>query len=721
MPVPALNRVSDAVMPSVTAPKNRRRPDIEGLRAVAALLIAVYHIWFGTVSGGVDVFLLLTGFLITGSLVRAMEREGRIDFAAFWTKLVKRLFPAGAVVLGAVLVMTYLFFPRSQWMAVIDDVRASVLYYGNWHLALGAVDYMAENAAASPVQHFWSLAVQGQFYLLWPILITVTGLVAVWLGARVRRAALVSVGSVFTVSFGYSLWITSTDPVWAYFDTGARLWELALGGLLALVVHRVNLPGRLRLAAGWIGLVALIMCGFVIGDSLPYPGYASLWPTLAALLIILAGAGEAENSRFSANRLLGLRPLTWLGGHAYTLFLWHWPVLIVYLELTDRVKPSLSGGFLVLGASFAAALGTSWVIDGGVDRVTRRLRTPSWSLAAGIIFIIPVLVAGALWGQSIERDRQLRTELSSNPLAYPGAAVHLDQDLAENLPALPVYPDTTTAARDTVDQTRECNALVDQSEVITCEFGDLESDYTIALVGSSHVRHWFQALETLADQHGWRLVTMTKNACQFSPETQYTRNGNEFASCSAWNEKVMEELTELRPDTVFGLATLTRKGSGAEEYVPEGFVERWHQLDEMGIDVVAVRDTPRFSFNVPECTDRNAPEECSEAQANSMAERAPFKDLTDLPHNTRFLDLTDYLCQDDVCHGVIGNQLVFYDNNHFSYAFSQSLAMVMEPYLLEAIGHTLPEDDLTLFDIAMSGQENELVPAASEERDDSTL
>ncbi|WP_051072826.1 acyltransferase family protein [Nocardiopsis valliformis] len=708
-------------MPSVTAPKNRRRPDIEGLRAVAALLIAVYHIWFGTVSGGVDVFLLLTGFLITGSLVRAMEREGRIDFAAFWTKLVKRLFPAGAVVLGAVLVMTYLFFPRSQWMAVIDDVRASVLYYGNWHLALGAVDYMAENAAASPVQHFWSLAVQGQFYLLWPILITVTGLVAVWLGARVRRAALVSVGSVFTVSFGYSLWITSTDPVWAYFDTGARLWELALGGLLALVVHRVNLPGRLRLAAGWIGLVALIMCGFVIGDSLPYPGYASLWPTLAALLIILAGAGEAENSRFSANRLLGLRPLTWLGGHAYTLFLWHWPVLIVYLELTDRVKPSLSGGFLVLGASFAAALGTSWVIDGGVDRVTRRLRTPSWSLAAGIIFIIPVLVAGALWGQSIERDRQLRTELSSNPLAYPGAAVHLDQDLAENLPALPVYPDTTTAARDTVDQTRECNALVDQSEVITCEFGDLESDYTIALVGSSHVRHWFQALETLADQHGWRLVTMTKNACQFSPETQYTRNGNEFASCSAWNEKVMEELTELRPDTVFGLATLTRKGSGAEEYVPEGFVERWHQLDEMGIDVVAVRDTPRFSFNVPECTDRNAPEECSEAQANSMAERAPFKDLTDLPHNTRFLDLTDYLCQDDVCHGVIGNQLVFYDNNHFSYAFSQSLAMVMEPYLLEAIGHTLPEDDLTLFDIAMSGQENELVPAASEERDDSTL
>jgi hypothetical protein len=329
-------------------------------------------------------------------------------------------------------------------------------------------------------------------------------------------------------------------------------------------------------------------------------------------------------------------------------------------------------------------------------------------------------VAGTLWGQSIERDRQLRTELSSNPLAYPGAAVHLDRDLTENLPALPIYPDTTTVARDTVDQTRECNVLMDGAEVITCEFGDLESEYTIALVGSSHARHWFQALRTLADQHGWRLVTMTKNACQFSPEVQQFR-GSEYTECAEWNENVMVELAALEPDTVFTLASLTSRHDERQERVPDGFVERWYQLEEMGIDVVAIRDTPRFSFRVPDCIDRKERSECSEPRTKSMAERAPYKDLTDLPHNTRFLDLTDYLCQDDVCHGVIGNQLVFYDNNHFSYAFSQSLAMVMEPYLLEAIGHTLHEDELTLFDIAMSGQENELVPAASEERDGATL
>ncbi|GAB3694323.1 acyltransferase family protein [Nocardiopsis oceani] len=708
MSVPALNNVTDAVASPVTA-KSRRRPDIEGLRAVAALLIAVYHIWFGTVSGGVDVFLLLTGFLITGSLVRAMERDGRIAFGAFWTKLVKRLFPAGAVVLGAVLVMAYLFFPRSQWMTVIDDVRAAALYYGNWHLALGSVDYMAESAAASPVQHFWSLAIQGQFYLVWPILITAAGLIAVWLGVRIRHVAAAAVGTVFAVSLGYSLWITSTEPVWAYFDTGARLWELAMGGLLALVIHRVKLPGWLSLVSGWLGLVALVLCGFVIGDSIPYPGYASLWPTLAALLVILAGAGNVEPHRLSANHFLGMRPLTWLGGHAYTLFLWHWPVLIVYLELTERVRPSLSGGFLVLGASFAAALLTSWVIDGGVNRVTRRLRTPSWSLAAGVIFIIPVLVGGAMWGQSLERDRQLRAELSSNPLAYPGAAVHLDEEVAENLPELPVYPDTSTAARDTIDQTDECNnATTDDTEAVTCEFGNVGSDYTIALVGSSHVRHWFQAVETLADQHGWHMVLMTKNGCQFSDQVHY-RGGSVDEACGTWNDNVMDELTELSPDAVFTLASLTPGSADGEEQIPEGFLERWRQLDAMGIDTIAVRDTPRFDFNVAECVDRNSPAECSAPRSDSMAPEAPFKNLANVPHNTRFLDMTDYLCSDEVCHGAIGNQLVFYDNHHLTYAFSQSLAVVMEPHILEATGHA-PMGEPTLMEAATALQNQEAHP-----------
>nr|WP_231640670.1 acyltransferase family protein [Nocardiopsis sp. NRRL B-16309] len=673
------------------SPRTAHRTDIEGLRAVAALLIAVYHIWFGTVSGGVDVFLVLTGFLITGSLVRAMERDGRLAFGAFWSKLARRLFPSGAVVLAAVLVGTYLLLPRSRWTDVIADVQASALYYGNWHLSLGSVDYMAENASAGPVQHFWSLGVQGQFYLLWPVLITLAGLVALRCGLRVRTAALAAVGAVLAASFGYSLWITATDPVWAYFDTGARLWELALGGVLALVIARVRLPRALRMALGWTGLSALVMCGLVIGDSLPYPGVASLWPALAAAAVLLAGAGGDAPARLSATRLLGARPLVWLGGRAYTLFLWHWPILVFYLEVTGLERPTLAGGLFVLGSAFAAALLTTWSVDGSLTRLTRTLRAPSWSLAAGVLFVVPVLLAGLVWGQAIEHDRRLRHELSSDPMSYPGAAVTLNPVLAENLPALPVYPDTATVATDTVDQTRDCNALTDATEVVSCEFGDPEAGFTLVLAGSSHARHWFQGLRAVTEQHGWRLVMMTKNACQFSTDEQVYR-GEPYTECTDWNADVMERIAEIGPDAVFTTATRTTTGGEADdppgtppERTPDGYVERWRELEELGVAVLAVRDTPRFGFDVAECVDHEGAHGCVEEQSFSMAERPPYEELADVPANTRFLDLTEHLCGDGVCRGVIGNQLAYYDSNHFSHAFSRSLAVVLEPYLLESL------------------------------------
>src|SRR5690625_5062052 len=217
---------------------SRHRPEIEGLRAVAVVLVLVYHVWFGRVSGGVDVFLLLTGFLITGSLLRALERDGRISFSAYWSRLARRLVPAAVVVLAGILAATYLFLPPSRWSGVLEEVRAAALYHENWVLAQKAVDYLAREEALSPVQHFWSLSIQGQFYLLWPLLLALGALVAARLGTSVRRAALTAVTVVFAVSLAYSVWITGSDQPWAYFDTGARLWEPALGAVLALVVHR---------------------------------------------------------------------------------------------------------------------------------------------------------------------------------------------------------------------------------------------------------------------------------------------------------------------------------------------------------------------------------------------------------------------------------------------------------------------------------------------------
>lgn len=661
----------------------QHRPEIEGLRTVAVLLVAVYHIWFGTVSGGVDVFLLLTGFLITGSLVRAMEREGRIGFAAFWARLARRLFPAASVVLAGVLVGAFLLQPRSRWSETLSEVIASGLYYVNWHLSFGAVDYMAENSAASPVQHFWSLAIQGQFYLLWPVLVTAVAFAARRFGFSLVQGMTAATAAVTAVSLGYSVWITSAEPAWAYFDTGARLWELALGGLLAMVLPHVRVPAGARVLMGWLGLTALVLCGLMVADRLAYPGYASLWPTTAAALVILAGT---TGSRFGADRLLTWRPLTAFGGTAYPLFLWHWPVLVFYLEVTERVRPSLVGGFYVLGTSLVLAFATTWLVEGGVERLARRRTTPAWSLALAAGFLAPVMAGATLWSGELAAQQRLRAELSTDVNSYPGAAVLVNRELAEGVPSLPVYPDTANAAEVTRDDTQGCNTPIPSSELYPCEFGADEAEYTIALVGSSHSRHWYRALRRIAEDNGWRLVLLTKNACHFSAEPQL-RGGSEYTECTEWNDNVMHYLDQRRPDAVFTTATRTVPDSRTgREHVVDGSVERWHQMEKLGIDVIAVRDTPRFSFDVPECVDRRGADDCTEPRSHSLEDTFPVEHLDSVPKNVAFLDLTPYLCPEDQCVTVLGNQLMYYDTDHFSYSFSQSLAGVLAPHLQDALG-----------------------------------
>ncbi|GAB3996059.1 hypothetical protein GCM10029992_15000 [Glycomyces albus] len=290
---------------AITPAGPRFRPEIQGLRAVAVLLVAVYHIWFGRVSGGVDVFLLLTGFFITGSLLREIERHGRVRPVGFLARISRRLIPTAAVVLIGILAASYLWLPPSRWSAVLSETVASALYYENWALADNAVDYLVRDQAASPLQHFWSLSIQGQFYPIWLALLAALAVAARWMRERPHRLVFAACASVFAVSLTYSIMKTATDQAWAYFDTGARLWEFALGGMLAILIDRLR-PGRgLRLVMGWAGLAALLSCGALLQVSTSFPGYVALWPVGAAVLVIAAGT---SGHRLGADRLLSLRP-----------------------------------------------------------------------------------------------------------------------------------------------------------------------------------------------------------------------------------------------------------------------------------------------------------------------------------------------------------------------------------------------------------------------------
>jgi peptidoglycan/LPS O-acetylase OafA/YrhL len=280
--------------------RSRFRPELQGLRALAVVLVVVYHVWVGRVSGGVDVFFLITGFLITGGLHRAAARGG-VDVLATWRRQFSRLLPAVTVVLVAGVVAGFWLLPENRWMPTVRETVASLLFLQNWELAHNSVDYAARDNAASIVQHFWSLSIQGQFYLLAPLVVAGVAIATRRDGADLHRRLTGTLLAVGAASFAYSVYLTLVNQPLAYFHSATRIWEFALGGLLALWISRIEdrpelTPGT-RAVLGWGGVAALVSCGILLQVDRAFPGWAALWPTLAAAMVLVAGAVRAPVRR----------------------------------------------------------------------------------------------------------------------------------------------------------------------------------------------------------------------------------------------------------------------------------------------------------------------------------------------------------------------------------------------------------------------------------------
>ncbi|SHK76528.1 Peptidoglycan/LPS O-acetylase OafA/YrhL, contains acyltransferase and SGNH-hydrolase domains [Nocardiopsis flavescens] len=677
-------------MPSPTAPEETgrarpvevgtggHRPGIDGLRAVAVLLVAAYHIWLGRVSGGVDVFLMLTGLLVTSSLLRAATGGG-IRYGAFLARLAARLLPTAALVVLFTLAGTWLFLPQTQWREAPGGAVAALLGHTNWRLALDSVDYLARDGVPDPFQHFWSLAVQWQFYLVWPALVAGAVLLARRAGRDPRRPLLWVLAAVFALSLAYSVVVTRVNQPWAYFDTGARVWEPALGGLVALLLPLLNPGRRTRLALGWAGLAALVLCGVLLQVSTAFPGFAALWPTLAAAAVI--AAASPAGGAVGADRLLSSRPLRYLGSISYALYLWHWPVLVFYLAATGRELATPQGGAAVLAVSVLAAAATTPL----ADRLAARgrgagRRAVLRGTAVAVAFLLPTLGAAGAWAGVQNAERARWDALLADGTSYPGAAV---SDGAAAAPGTPVYPPVSLAAEDAPATYADgCNQTTMDSEVLVCEYGSPDPERTVALVGGSHAAHWFPALDVIAVENDWRLVNIVKGACLFTDAPQVYK-GESYTSCAEWNRGVMEELERLRPDTVFTTGTTTSLDASAgfgEEQVVDGYTDRWRELGEWGIEVVAVRDTPRFGFDVPGCLAGADPADtgaCTTGPERSLAPVSPLEEAA-LPANVTALDLTDLFCEPDVCRPVIGNVLVYWDASHIGATFMRTLAPELE-------------------------------------------
>jgi peptidoglycan/LPS O-acetylase OafA/YrhL len=666
------------------------QPYIQGLRALAVAMVVIYHLYPSLLPGGfvgVDVFFVISGYLITGQLWRGFNRTGKVALAEFWGRRARRIVPAAALVLTVTWVFSRLLLPATQLANTAEQIRASALYYQNWLLAHDAVDYLKSTDAASPVQHFWSLSVEEQFYLVWPLLFLAAGLVARRHSGRTRRVTVACLAAALVAgSLAYSVYDTRTDPQAAYFVTTTRMWELGMGGLLVLM------PERLRRALGgqgwlgWAGLWMVLASPFVLRGTAAFPGAVALLPTAGAALLIVGGSGGA---RLGPARLMSVRPMVFLGGISYSLYLWHWPLIVLYTSAIGRPVSPRSGPVLA-----ALAVLVAWLTKVGVEdpvRLSRIFAGHGWrsvcTAAAAIVpaSLVSVYLAAlpATWNGALGAN-------------YPGAAALADP--GRHVRPEPVLP-SLASLQAAIPQYWQQGCLDYGPVPKVCVYGDTTSPVvTVALVGDSVAGNWFPALQQIAVQRHWKLVTDLHAKCAWTA-TMMVDNGTNApsTSCHDWGGAVLSDLlTKIRPDVVItsalaGQGTVSHPAPGPQAYadVAAGMAQYWRQLEANQISVVAIRETPTIYNLVPGyCVSRHGSSSaaCDEPRSQAVLTDPPTERAArQLGGTVKVIDMNSLICGPVECSPVVGNVMVYVDSAHLTSSYSETLAPFLEPRLLRSV------------------------------------
>ncbi|MEV0759030.1 acyltransferase family protein [Nocardia sp. NPDC050435] len=651
------------------------RRDLDGLRGVAILLVVAFHIWFRRVSGGVDVFLVLSGFFFTGMLLRRVESDDSGPILPTLRRTAKRLLPALVVVLAAVSVASVLLSPYTQWAGIADQTLASIFYYQNWQLALTWSDYLAADPSVSPLQHLWSMAVQGQFYLAALLVIAVlAGLLRQFgRGEMLRPVVLILTLVVVPLSFVYAMRGTETHQAWNYYDTFARGWELLTGSALAVLAPLIRLARPIRQTLAVLGLAGVLLCGVVLDGANQFPGPAALLPVAATVAVILAGANLVAAERPAPNRWLASPVPVRLGELAYGLYLWHWPLLIFYMAESGQHRVGPAAGLALIALSLALA----WFTHRCIEQPLRgRSRARHW--AGPVVALLGVLVvsASSIWHVVIDaRPDEPIAGLDQN--LYPGA-----EALVHGIPVppAPLRPSLFEAAADVPPPTRDgCIADWDTREVITCVYGDQTAERTLAVVGSSHAEHWLPALQVLAAEHRFRLEVYLKMGCPLTVAAAPEYQGESNPDCRDWSHEVIDRLAVDRPDWIF--TTGTRPVDEGGDETPRDYLDVWTALAERGLNVVAIRDTPWLRrdggvrYRAVDCLGGGGdPLSCGMRRDAALSPVDPAAEPAAGFPNVTPIDLTDAVCQTDICPVAAGNVLIYHDEHHLTASYSRSLA-----------------------------------------------
>jgi len=675
-----------------------RRLDIQGLRAIAVLSVVVFHLrplWLPGGFVGVDIFFVISGYLITSHLVKEAVGTGSVRIGRFWGRRVRRLMPAATVVLVATAIATVVLLPLSQWTTVATQIVASAASLQNWVLAGSSVDYLHATELPSPLQHFWSLSVEEQFYIALPLVILGVVFVAARRGWQSTTALKVTIAVLAVASLVYSIVASSTIPEIAYFSTFTRAFELLIGSALALWLPSI----RPTLAwSRWLtlsGLAAIAASLVFITGATVFPGYAALLPTLGVAAVIAGGSGF-EVSR--VQRVLEWRPVTWVGDISYSLYLWHWPAIVFAGALLGTATLSRRALVIVaVGSVVVAWLSKRFVEDvfqthsaGTVDATdSRSRRIRRHPLLLGAALLATSALAAGLVQANLVRVVDLQRVAASEENS-PGARLLDPAFDRSTFPDLPTVPGPDVLALQTLERqlTEECLALDGTAGIVSCTAGDPDGAKTVLLVGDSHAAMWLPALDEIGAREHWRVVLASKRSCPLiQPDGPVGEGYPVTQSCLAWNADIPAFVDGIHPDLV-----VTSPMWYALDRPPEvisaiagDYARQYETIQAAGYPMVAITETPLFTgFSSADCLSSTHPDVAACSQKMNAA-RVAGEPRVDLVHEMDpalgVIDVTDVICPDGVCYSAIGNVISFRDDNHLTDPFARSLAWAVDARL----------------------------------------
>jgi peptidoglycan/LPS O-acetylase OafA/YrhL len=677
------------------ATPRRFRPDVEGLRAIAIAIVVLYHFQLGPFAGGyvgVDVFFVISGFVITSMLIREREQTQRTSLLDFYARRMRRILPAAALVIVATTLATFIVLGIVQGQSTTADARAAALFFANFHFAAQRLNYFTSNLSPSPLVHYWSLSIEEQFYFVWPtLLLAACGLIA---SVHNRLKLGVILSAIIASSFVYSIVLTSQNQPLAYYSSFTRAWELAIGALIAVAWPLVaRIPRSVAAVLSWIGLAGILVAACTFTSTTQFPGYVVALPVLSTGLVIAVGSWKIETG---AELLLGSPPFLWIGALSYSLYLWHWPIwAIASQDISNAI--SIPERLYLLVAAIAISYASFRLVENPIRRSSYLGARRGLSIGIGTLLICGSVVtvtvisdawpSAAAWNgrvSAITSLGQLDSLLNqgSTATSLPGLVVPLSKIQATEFPSTNGCLVSDTASTATGSRPSDCS------------WGDTRSKAVVVLYGDSQAAMWLPTFDILGKQRHWRVELYARAACRIADLKlwDYPLNGP-GVGCTLWHNWAVTQINALHPrfiliadHAVYGNISYTRAPYTQDQYV-QAELRTIKMIEHPGTSIALLGPIPQPSSDPAECLSRSSGsiQTCSTSRSPALSTvNYPAINAVSLDARIPLIKTINWFCTATTCPTVVNHVVMYYDADHVSLHYAAMLTSLMGDALNQA-------------------------------------